>query len=251
MSESLRFGLERPGWRGASFLFLLGPFAGIGMWFASEIPGSIHGFAILEKHASFSGTAHRETEVVSPLGKSGVGWVGVVGYRTTGKGSSFVAICGRGELTDLRIVAELSTKWLTFLRPGENVSDLPLSSLPGDVPSAMLGLARGDGSIPPVIAGSCEAAIAANRSQKLVYREAILKAGDDVEVVACERTAGRFEACHDGYDFITTSSRDAYLESARRSASHRAILALIWNFLIMGIAAVMIADKRIRAKGLR
>ncbi|HEX7666560.1 MAG TPA: hypothetical protein VF407_18665 [Polyangiaceae bacterium] len=215
------------------------------------------------------GKVTRAAPVVSPLGKSGIGWVGTLGYLSThDHNTSFISICTRADLSELSVQAPAGStldhmavelddagalavvdtqadhRWsLTFTDPGRPVVLGHGDTLGADLPVVDIGepAAQKGAPIPELMKSLCAAELAKN-DKTLLYREAVLANDVKVAVLGCSNDAAHLLPCDDGGPFAFTSTPLADVRAnARFGGAMMAIFSCLWSLMVLSMCGFLVA----------
>ena len=263
MSERPPFGFAKPGVKALLLpLLLLPPFVAVALGFGAATLYSWRSVRAVHRYENallgqargrvrVAGTVARERMVTSPLGVSGVGWVGAVGtlVKDSDGDVSFKTMCVRSDLSELHIKSFLQDRSMTFAEPSDPVVLGEHSKLEDVLPIVDIGdpvEASPPVPIPEAMRRACGAALTTGNGH-LTYREAVLAAGASIEVLGC--AAGpRIARCDDGGSYLLTTSTVAALKA--ESAKGTGMIMLFggfWNVLIMSAAGFMAAGRLVRS----
>lgn len=208
-------------------------------------------------HVIVSGTVSRATPVTSPLGKSGVGWVGTIGYLKTQKhGTSFVSICTRSDLSELTLNdhrpygMEDSHDWsLTFVQPSQPVVVGNGNTLDDPLPVVDFGDPLiTNAPIPASMKQWCAAELSQS-THTVFYREATLLTGTPISVAGCSTDGTHVVRCDDGGPYLFTNHKFADVYDAwHNGVEFIAIFGGSWNLFILSLAGFLAAKRLAHTK---
>lgn len=251
------YGFRKPGWRGRLVLLFLVPFVAVGIGGSVALAGMLGPLRAIDRYQTgivafsdgpvrVSGRVTRDQLSTSPLGKTGLGWVGAVGVRTTNDDGAprFEAVCVRSDLSELHV----QDASLTFARPSEPVVLGGRSRLENALPIVDIDVLEetGTGAVPEAMQRLCGASLTTAKGP-LSYREAILPVGATVEVAGC-RSGARIARCPGGGPYLVTTGSIASIRAdGAMSASAIALLAGMWNLVVMSLVSLMAAERALRS----
>lgn len=258
MSDRAPYGFAKAGVKRVLIPLLFAPLIAVGVGFACATllwwrsMRAVDSYETLSKTSGrvrVSGTVTREHVVTSPLGRSGIGWVGAVGTLVKdGDGNvSFRPLCVRSDLSELHIKSFPEDRSMTFTEPSDPVVLGRRAKLEDALPIVDIGDPVASGTsvpLPDAIKVACGASLSSGRS--LVYREAVLFAGAPIAVLGCA-SGSRITRCDDGGSYLLTTSTVPALK-AESAKPFRLIMLFggFWNLVIMSIVGFMAAGRLVR-----
>jgi hypothetical protein len=201
----------------------------------------------------YAGDARRASVVTSPSGAKGIAWVATVGYIAHGKKTSwFEPVCTRADVSELSLGDGLSSLRLTFAAPNDAVtlashSGLKHSESP-QVDLGEVGAPSPNAEIPASIRSSCGEILSQKSASALLYREAVLRDGQHLEVIGCTSDGATLVPCKDGLDLVTVAPLDQRIAAEQRGTAIAVLFGGMWNLIVCAILAAVLSERLVKAK---